>query len=92
MDILERTLLMVQAELGPEIFSDEKRLRLSLQIRRDEGGDRHYVASAAALDCQIHKKQVFHALREGMSVRQIAAQVGISRRRVNQILAGSVLP
>lgn len=92
MDILERTLLMVQAELGPEIFSDEKRLRLSLQIRRGEGGDRHYVASAAALNCQIHKRDVFNAFREGVSVREIASRVGISRRQVNNILAGNVLP
>ena len=92
MDILERALLMVQAELGPEIFSDENRLRISLKIRRVEGSDRHYIASAAALDSQIHKKAVFKAFKEGVSVREIAAREGLSRRRVNQILAGSVLP
>lgn len=92
MDILERAFLMVQAELGPEIFNDEARLRLSLRLRREEGGDRHYIASTDALECQQRHAAVFKAFQEGVLTRAIAERTGITQRRVNQILASTPIP
>lgn len=92
MDILERAFLMVQAELGPEVFNDSARLRLSLCLRQEAGGDRHYIASAAALETQKRRSEIFKAFREGLATSIIAERTGLTKRRVNQILAGSPLP
>lgn len=87
MDILERAFILVQEELGQDIFNDSARLRLSLQLRQMEGGDRHYIASTTALECQERNKQILHALSTGATPSQVAERFGLSRQHVYRILS-----
>ena len=86
MDFLSRLLDAVATHLQiPREHLDA----IDQQTRSDEGGDRHYIASITALECQTRAKRVVALALSGVGSAQIAERTGISQRRVNQILAAS---
>ena len=89
MDFLARLLDTVAAHLAiPRERLDE----IDRQVRIEAGGDRHYIASITALECQ-HRADLIRRLAESsVGSAQIAERVGLSQRRVNQILSISGRP
>jgi len=89
-DFLAFALDCVAAEMKiarADLIPIERRLRI------EQGGDRHYIASAAALEFQEKSQRVIALARDGVPSIEIAERIGITKRRVNQILAmGSALP
>lgn len=84
MDFLSRLLDAVATHLQiPREHLDA----IDQQTRRDEGGDRHYIASHTALECHMRAKRVVALSLSGVGSAQIAERTGISQRRVNQILS-----
>lgn len=82
MDLLSFALDLVAAEI--EIERD--RLRpLERKIRHEQGGDRHYIASVAALDCQELHAAVRAGLASGLSAAAAAERFGVSRQHVYRI-------
>ena len=87
MDILDHIADYIKAELGADIFTDARREEFIVQFRMEYGKDRHYVYS---LDGFLHERrvrEVFTAFRSGLTPREISERIGVSKRRVNQILA-----
>ncbi len=92
MDILDHIADYIKAELGADIFTDARREDFIVQFRMQYGKDRHYVYS---LDSKQHLERVravFVCLRDGLTTREISERIGISKRRVNQILATVTMP
>lgn len=91
MDILDHIADYIKAELGADIFTDARREDFLVNFRLQYGKDRHYVYS---LDGFLHERrvrEVFTAFRAGLTPREISERVGVSKRRVNQILATVVM-
>ena len=92
MDILDHIADYIKAELGADIFTDARREDFLVQFRLQYGKDRHYVYS---LDSQQHVERVravFAAFRSGLTPREISQRVGLSQRRVQQIIARNPMP
>lgn len=86
MDFLTFALDLVAAEAG----IDRSVLRpLERRIRLEQGGDRHYIGSTAALDHAERRAAVLAALEAGATPPQVADRFGVSRQRVYQIKAGA---
>ena len=82
-DFLSFALDMVAAEIG----IDRKSLSpLERRIRQQQGGDRHYIGSTAALDCMARHDAIRQALTSGASVPAVAERFGLSRQAVYRIL------
>jgi hypothetical protein len=92
MDILDHIADYIRAELGDDIFTEARRDDFLVQFRLQYGKDRHYVYSLAAKAETDRVRAIFSGLRAGLSSREIAARVGITQRRVNQILATVPMP
>lgn len=89
MDFLSRLLDTVAVHLEiPRARLDD----IEYQTRQAAGKDRHYIVSLEALQAQKRKRRVFDDFRAGIPTAEIAERVGISHRRVNQILSGSPMP
>jgi len=87
MDILDYILQITTEVIGPESVTPEKRAVINTIVRLEKGKDRHYLYSAAALRHQQRTEQIFECLRSGLSTREIAERIGVSHRRVNQIVS-----
>ena len=86
MDFLSFALDCVAAEAG----IDRAALRpIERTIRQEQGGDRHYIASTAALDHAERRAAMLQALAAGATPPQVAERFGISRQRVHQIKAAA---
>ncbi len=84
MDFLGFALDLIAAEMG----MDRAALTpLERRIRHEQGGDRHYIASATALACQERHKAIRVALSAGAGVQQVAERFGVSRQHVYRIVA-----
>lgn len=92
MDILDHIADYIRAELGDDIFTDQKREFFLLNFRMQYGKDRHYVYSMAAKTETDRIAAIFKAFREGLPTREIAERVGISQRRVQQVIARTPMP
>lgn len=82
MDILNKALDLIQAELGADIFTDEKREHFERQFRFNHGGDRHYVASVRAMEVANKHQEVRRMIRQGIGNTAIAERVGLTRQQV----------
>jgi len=82
MDILNKALDLIQAELGADIFTDEKRDHFERQFRFDHGGDRHYVASVRAMEVTQKHQEVRRLIRQGIGNTAIAERIGLTRQQV----------
>lgn len=89
MDFLSFSLDLVAAEMN---IPRADLVALEMKIREDKGKDRHYIASAAAMRENDRVRMVFEAFRQGVNTREIAERVGISQRRVQQIIARTPMP
>lgn len=83
MDILSFSLDLIAAEMG--IPRDHLR-PLERRIRQEQGGDRHYIASVAALECQERHAAIRLAMDSGRSVAEVAERFGVSRQHVYRVL------
>ena len=92
MDILDHIADYIRAELGDDIFTEQKREFFLLSFRMQYGKDRHYVYSTAAKTETDRIAAIFKAFREGLPSREIAERVGCTHRRVNQILSTVKMP
>ncbi len=95
MDILSKALDLIQAELGADIFTDEKREFFEQQFRFSHCGDRHYIASSNAIATAKKHCEVRRLIRQGLENTAIAERVGLSRQQVWNIRQGmtsSTLP
>lgn len=82
MDIINKALDLIQAELGADIFTDEKRDWFELNFRLAHGGDRHYVASVRAFEVAQKHAEVRRLIRQGIGNSAIAERVGLTRQQV----------
>lgn len=82
MDILNKALDIIQAELGADIFTDEKRDWFELNFRAQVGGDRHYIASARAFEITRKHTEVRRLIRAGLGNSVIAERVGLTRQQI----------
>lgn len=92
MDILDHIADYIRAELGADIFTEARRADFMAQFRLEYGKDRHYVYSLAAQHQAERTRRIFAAFRKGMLPRDIAGEIGISERRVQQIIATTPMP
>lgn len=92
MDILDHIAEYIKAELGADIFTESRRETFLVNFRLQYGKDRHYVYSLAAKTETDRVRLIFHAFREGLSTREIAERVGVSQRRVQQVIARTPMP
>lgn len=79
MDFLARLLDAVATHLE---IPRERLDALDRQTRIEAGGDRHYIASVAALECQERHRKIAAALESGASVTQVAERFGVTRQSV----------
>lgn len=89
MDILSQILDLIEIEY-PAATQD--RAKLERIIRTNFGGDRHYIASTAALDRQERDAEVQRLVAEGLNSEVIAARLGLTGQRVRQIRAANAMP
>jgi len=82
-DFLSFALDMVAAEMG---IDRQSLSPLERRIRHEQGGDRHYIGSTAALDCMARHDAIRQALASGASVPAVAERFGLSRQAVYRIL------
>lgn len=82
MDILNNLLDVIQAELGADIFTDEKRDHFERQFRFDYGASEHYVASLRAMEVAQKHQDVRRLIRQGLTNPEIAERVGLTRQQV----------
>lgn len=92
MDILDHIADYIKAELGADIFTDARRETFLVNFRMQYGKDRHYVYSLAAMTETERMRQIFAAFRQGLSTREISERVGVSQRRVQQVIARTPMP
>lgn len=90
MDFLSFALDLVAAEIG----IDRSALApLERRIRHEQGGDRHYIASPAALDCRDRHRAILHALADGATPSQVAQRFGLTRQQIHNVKrASNALP
>lgn len=89
MDFLSRLLDDVADHLEiPRARLDD----IEYKTRQASGKDRHYIVSLEALQSLQRKRRVFDDFRSGIPTAEIAERVGLSHRRINQILSGSPMP
>jgi DNA-binding NarL/FixJ family response regulator len=79
MDILNRVLSIIQAELGDDIFTEAKRAHFERQFRFEYGAEAHYIASLRAFEVAERQREVGRLIGLGLSDRQISDRLGISR-------------
>ncbi|MBP6708889.1 MAG: helix-turn-helix domain-containing protein [Candidatus Accumulibacter sp.] len=82
MDLLSFALDLVAAEVG---IPREHLRSLERQIRQEQGGDRHYIASVAAMDCQERHAAIRAARASGLSAAEVAERLGVSRQHVYRV-------
>jgi hypothetical protein len=74
--------------VAAEMAVDRDRLRpLERRLRHEQGGDRHYIGSAAAMDCADRQQAIRLALQSGATPAQVAERFGVSRQWVYQMRA-----
>ena len=83
MDFLAQSLDIIAAELRLDRASLES---TEVLIRRQLGGDRHYIASTQAMECIARHANIRAAAENGISNAEIADRFGLSRRQVRNIL------
>ena len=79
MDILNRVLALIQAELGADVFTDAKREHFERQFRFEYGAEAHYVASLRAFEVSQRHAEVKRLIDIGLSDAEIAERIGIAR-------------
>ena len=89
MDFLAFALDLVAAEMN---IPRETLQPLERKLRIEQGGDRHYIASALAMEVQERHAAIFSALKKGQTPREISECLGISQRRVQQVIARTPMP
>lgn len=82
MDILNRVLEIIQAELGSDIFTDARREEFERQFRFEYGAESHYVASLRAFEIQKRHDEIRRLNRLGMTNSAIAERLGMTRQQV----------
>lgn len=92
MDILDHIANYIRAELGDDIFTDERRADFLLNFRMAYGKDRHYVYSTAAMAENERVDRIMKHFKAQRTTREIAELEGISQRRVQQIIARTPMP
>ena len=89
MDFLAFALDLIAAETNTP---REQFKSLERKLRVEHGGDRHYIASALAMEVQDRHAAVWAGFRKGQTPREIAECLGLSQRRVQQIIARTPMP
>lgn len=80
---------MVMAELEASLgerFPPEVRARVERRVRVALGGDRHYIASAAAMDRLSRDRAIRDAVARGEPMVDVAIRHGISYKTVWHIV------
>ena len=86
MDILSAMLDIIEREY-PGIAAD--RPRLEKVLRLNCGGDRHYIASAAALERAERNAAIRGLLDSGLNSEEVAQRVGLTGQAVRKIRASA---
>lgn len=89
MDLLTRLIAHIEAELGPDIWTEERRASFERAVRIQESGREHYIATPAAMDRAARNKHIrtlYH--RDGVTIPQIAERTGLTRQQVWAIVDG----
>ena len=58
---------------------------LERKIRQEQGGDRHYIVSVAAMNCQERHAAIRAARAAGLSAAEVAERLGVSRQHVYRV-------
>lgn len=82
MDFLSFALDLVAAEMK---LPREHLRPLERRIRFEQGGDRHYIASVAAMNCQERHAAIRAARAAGLSAAEVAERLGVSRQHVYRV-------
>lgn len=90
MDIIDRIFDKFLSEFCPEVTEADAD-KVKACIRQEEGGQRHYAYSLHAANTLSRERQVFQAMRDGLNTAQIAERLGLSQRRIQQIIARTPL-
>ena len=90
MDIIDRVIEKFVASFNPEITEAELE-EFKQQLRQEEGGQKHYAYSLAAAKSVARDKTVFGLMQQGLNTAQIAERLGVTQRRVQQIIARTPL-
>ena len=90
MDIIDRVIEKFIESFDPQITEAELEA-FKQQLRLDEGGQKHYAYSLAAAKSVARDKTVFGLMQQGLNTAQIAERLGVTQRRVQQIIARTPL-
>ncbi len=82
MDFLSFALDLVAAEMQ---LPREHLRPLERKIRQEQGGDRHYIVSVAAMNCQERHAAIRAARAAGLSAAEVAERLGVSRQHVYRV-------
>ena len=85
MDALSFLLDAIRAELGDDIFTDDRRQQFELAMRQQLGGERHYFASAAAKLRAERNAVIVRFLMEGGSATAAVERFGLNERQIYNI-------
>lgn len=91
MDIIDRIIDNFIDHFALPLTQEEKEAFIRAQ-RVVEGGQSHWAYSAAAYEHADRKRAIWSALRAGLSPREIAERVGVSKRWVNHIISTQTMP
>lgn len=89
MDFLSFAFDLIAAEMN---IPRENFQSLERKLRIERGGDRYYIASAMAMEVQERHAAIWAGFRKGQTPREISECLGISQRRVQQIIARTPMP
>ena len=82
MDFLSFALDLVAAEMK---LPRENLRPLERKIRQEQGGDRRYIVSVAAMNCQERHAAIRAARAAGLSAAEVAERLGVSRQHVYRV-------
>jgi len=82
MDILNKALDIIQAELGFDVFTDEKREWFERHFRMENGGQTYHLGTVHALNVAERHREARRLIRQGLENTLIAERVGLTRQQV----------
>lgn len=89
MDFLSRLLDAVATHLE---IPRETLDAIEYETRMTHGKEQQYIVSTNAIDQQKRQRDVFAYFRQGCSTAVIAERLGMTQRRVQQIIARNPMP
>jgi hypothetical protein len=90
MDIIDRIIDQFLENFAPPVKPEDLEA-FKRKLRQEEGGQKHYAYSVAAMDHAQLRRVIFTHLQAGLNTAQIAERVGRTQRAVQIIIARNPL-